>query len=195
MTGLIISGLPASGKGTQCKKVAGEYHLAHLDTGENLRREITQQTPLGQEAQRFISQGKLVPDAIIHQIIRKVIEGYPSGQGFVFDGFPRTLGQAKMLEEFGRQYNLKISGMIYLGVHEEEIIERIRKRAQEGGRPDDQDPAIIQKRIRNQRNQLADLKSFYQEKQKYFEVDGLGTIDEVFERIRLIVEENDLLKE
>lgn len=194
MTGLIISGLPASGKGTQCKKVAAEYGLAHLDTGENLRQEIAQESPLGLEAKKFISQGKLVPDSIIHQIIRKVMDRYPSGQGFVFDGFPRTIGQARMLEDFGQQYNLQISGMIYLKVQEKQIIERIRKRAQEAGRKDDQDPDIIQKRIQGQRKQLIDLKTFYQEREKYYEVDGTGDMEEVFEQIRQKIDQQGLLK-
>ncbi len=195
MTGLIISGLPASGKGTQCKKVAHEYHLAHLDTGENLRHEIAQESPLGLEAKKYISQGKLVPDVIIQEIMRKVMDRYPSGQGFVFDGFPRTLGQARMLEDFGQEYNLHISGMIYLRVQEEHIIERIRKRAREAGRKDDQDPDIIQKRIQGQRKQLIELKAFYQEREKYYEVDGTGNIDEVFEQIATKIEQHQLLKE
>ncbi|MFO7977224.1 MAG: nucleoside monophosphate kinase [Bacteroidales bacterium] len=195
MTGLIISGLPASGKGTQCKKVASEYGLAHLDTGENLRQEIAQESTLGLEAKKFIAQGKLVPDTLIQKIMVKVMGRYPSGQGFVFDGFPRTIGQARMLEDFGKEYNLHISGMIYLKVREEQIIERIRKRAQEAGRRDDQDPDIIQKRIQGQRKQLVDLKAFYQEREKYYEVDGMGDVAEVFDQIRKIIEHQGLLKE
>lgn len=192
MIGLIISGLPASGKGTQCKMVASQYDLVHLDTGENLRREMQQQTPLGMEARKFISLGRLVPDNLIREIEIKMIDKFPSARGFLFDGFPRTIGQAEILEGFNKEYGITVKAFILLEVEQKEIIERIHKRAIEGNRKDDQDINIIMKRIEQQSAELNALIGFYSQRNKYFKVDGNGDMKQVFESIKTIIDKHHL---
>lgn len=189
MVAWIISGLPASGKGTQCGKIASLYDWVHLDTGENLRREMQQQTSLAQEATRYISRGGLVPDFLIRQLMAQMLEKHTNARGLIFDGFPRTLGQARILEDFTQQYHFALKGMICLEIDQEEIIRRIQIRAVQGGRKDDQDRAVIQKRIDDQTKQLLDLKGFYEERNKFFAVDGSKSVEEVFGQIRQIIDD------
>lgn len=189
MTGLIITGLPASGKGTESEKIAGAYQLVHLDTGERLRQEIENRSEIGREAQKYISKGELVPDSLINKLMNRLLEEQQDQKGVILDGFPRSRHQAEFLEE----HPVEVKGMIYLDVSREVIKERMQKRAEETGRKDDKDPQVIQKRIEEQQEQLKEIVAFYRERNKMYTVDGNESIEEVFNSIKEIIEEHDLL--
>lgn len=189
MKGLIISGLPASGKGTESEKVAQAYQLVHLDTGKKLRQEIEKGSEIGREAQTYISKGKLVPDALINAFMDRLLREQQGRQGVVLDGFPRSKKQAAFLEE----HSLQVQAFIYLDVKKEVIKERMRKRAEETGRKDDKDPEVIRQRIEDQQEQLKDIKAFYRERNKMYTVDGNASIEEVFQSIKNVIERENLL--
>lgn len=189
MKGLIISGLPASGKGTESEKVAQAYQLVHLDTGKKLRHEIEKGSEIGREAQTYISEGKLVPDSLINAFMDKLLEEQQDQQGVVLDGFPRSKKQAAFLED----HPIRVQAFIYLDVKKEVIKERIQKRAEETDRKDDRDPEVIRKRIEDQQEQLKDIKAFYKERNKMYTVDGNGSIEEVFQSIKKVIEKENLL--
>jgi adenylate kinase len=187
-TGIIISGLPASGKGTQCQQVASAKGFVHIDTGQKLRREIEMSTALGLEMTDYTSRGKFVPDSIIHKVMEHALKQENHAVGYIFDGFPRTRQQAEMLEDFGKEFGFKIKAMIYLEVDQQKILERIHKRAAAAGRKDDQDPQVIQHRIQIQRNQAIELKEYYRKKNLLFLVDGNQKVEEVSREIMKILE-------
>ena len=193
MVGIIIAGLPASGKGTQCNKLAETYGLAHVNIGENLRHEVKRETAIGKEAENHIKKGKLVPDALVKEVMDKLLSAHEGVRGFIFDGFPRSVEQAKILSEISVKHGLQIKAMIYLQVDEEEITKRIQKRAKESDRNDDQDPAVVKQRIDRQRKEISDLITFYQKEGIYYKVDGKAGIDEVFKEIKGVIENNQLL--
>lgn len=189
MIGLIISGLPASGKGTESKKVASTFNLIHLDTGEKLREEVEKESDIGKEVEKYISKGELVPDELINKVMKMLLDKQPPHQGVILDGFPRSIQQAAFLEE----HPLEVRAMIYLDVKREIIQERMRKRAEEDGREDDKNPQIMRKRIDEQEAQLSEIKTFYQERNKMYHMDGNGSIEEVFHSIKGVIEKHDLL--
>lgn len=189
MKGLIISGLPASGKGTESKKLAEAYQLLHLDTGEKLRQEVEKESEIGKEAQQYLSKGELVPDGLINRMIATFLENQPKEQGIILDGYPRTVQQAAFLEK----HTLQVRAMIYLEVEREVLKERMQKRAEETGRKDDKDPQIIRKRIEEQEEQLKELRTFYRERNKLYPVDGNGRIEEVFHSIKETIDKHELL--
>lgn len=191
MKGLIISGLPASGKGTESKKLAGTYPLLHLDTGEKLRQEVEKESEIGKEAQQYLSKGELVPDALINKMIETLLENQPKEQGVILDGYPRTVQQAAFLEK----HPLQLRAMIYLEVEREVLKERMQKRAEETSRKDDKDPKIIRQRIAEQEENLRELRAFYRERNRMYPVDGNGSIEEVFYSIKETIDKNGLLDE
>ena len=192
MIGLIIAGLPASGKGTQASKLADAYDLVHLDAGASLRREIKQGSDIGREVQAYTSKGELVPDDIMERLLKKKMGENKGRRGILFDGFPRTKEQAIILEKLSQQYQLEVKGMLYLKVDEGTVLERIRKRAAETGRKDDQDPGIVRSRIEEQKEQLEPLLEYYRAQDKLFEVDGNAGVAEVFDAVKSTVEEHRL---
>lgn len=194
MTVLIISGLPATGKGTQCKKVAADFGLAHLDTGDYLRHEIDRGSELGKEAKEYISKGKLVPNSVVQEAVDNMLKKRKNTQGVIFDGFPRTKEQAEILEKLCDEYNLKLQGMIYLDVEENEMIKRIKTRAEQDNRKDDQDPTIIKQRIDEQKKQLKGLIDYFKERNMLYKVDGNGSKEQVYENIKSTIDAHQLVR-
>ncbi len=187
MLNIILFGPPGAGKGTQAKLIAKDYNLTHLSTGEILRQAIRKKDKWGLEAKKYIDKGELVPDQIIIDLIEWELRHMKNDNGFIFDGFPRTKGQAEAFDKMLEKIHSHISAVIRLIVTDDVIIERLYKRAQVEGRTDDT-PEIIQNRIKIYREKTEPILKYYQSTGKLFEVDGLGTVEEVYGRIKKIIE-------
>lgn len=188
MLNIVLFGPPGAGKGTQSKKIIEKYRLVHLSTGDILRSEIAAGTKLGLEAKKLMDQGVLVPDEVVIGMINNKLDANRDAGGFIFDGFPRTVAQAEALDRLLGSRNTAISGMVALEVDEEELRTRLAKRALEQDRPDDAKPEVITKRIEEYRNKTAPVAQYYQQQDKYSAVNGIGSIDEIFQRICSVVD-------
>jgi len=183
MFNLILFGPPGSGKGTQSEKLIARYGLKHLSTGDLLRNEIFNQTPLGKEAQNFMDKGQLVPDNVVIGMISSALDENPAAKGFLFDGFPRTAAQAKALDELLNLKKAPIAVMLALDVSEEELVKRLLKRGETSGRSDDNNESVIRARIVEYHNKTAIVADYYKQFNKVVMIKGEGTIEEIFERL------------
>ena len=183
MLNIVLFGPPGAGKGTQSAKLIDQYQLVHLSTGDIFRANIKGGTELGNKAKQFMDQGQLVPDEITIGMLESEADKHPDAKGYIFDGFPRTPAQAAALDAFLTSKGTAISGMIALEVDEEELRTRLMIRGKDSGRPDDQDPAIIQKRIDVYKNETEPVRDFYMAQNKYTGINGIGTIEEIFDRL------------
>ena len=188
MTNVILFGPPGSGKGTQAKKLAIKYHFLHISTGDLFRAEIGSKTDLGLEAMSYISKGLLVPDEITIGMLRKKVEENHEVAGVIFDGFPRNVLQAEALDELLAERDQRISALIALDVDDQEIINRILERAKTSGRADDADEEIIRNRIQVYKGETAPVFDFYNEDGRSHKVHGVGSIDEIFNRLCNLVD-------
>ena len=183
MYNLILFGPPGSGKGTQSEKLIAKYNLKHLSTGDILRKEIAEQTPLGIEAKKIISEGHLVPDEVVIGMISSALDANPDVKGFLFDGFPRTAKQAEALDKLMELKNSSIHLMLALEVGEEELVKRILKRGETSGRADDTDEKIIRERIIEYHNKTEIVADYYRQFKKVKMIKGEGPVDEIFKLI------------
>jgi adenylate kinase len=184
MLNIILFGPPGSGKGTQSKYIVDENHLTHISTGDLLRLETARKTTLGQEVKKYIDKGHLVPDKTILEIVKSRIEKELNTPGFVFDGFPRTIPQAEELDKILTELNLDIKVVLYLYVPNEEIIERLKKRAEISGRKDDASIDTISNRIAVYQETTSPLIEYYKKQGKTVEINGVGSIEEIAKHIR-----------
>ena len=182
MLNVALFGPPGAGKGTQAKKLSEKYNLTYISTGDILRKEIAEKTPLGLQARSVIEQGGLVCDETIVQIIENSIKMNPDSNGILFDGFPRTYAQAYILDGLLIKMNTKLSCLICLEVPKPDLIKRMMLRADQENRSDDK-KEIIENRLREYDNKTVPVIGFYDEQEKYFPIDGIGGVEEVFERI------------
>ena len=185
MLNIVIFGAPGSGKGTQSDKLIEHYNLFHISTGDVLRDNIRRGTELGQIAKGFIDQGQLVPDELIIDILAQVLDENKeqASEGVIFDGFPRTIPQAEALEHLLADRGTQVDAVVGLEVPEEELIKRILLRGKMSGRSDDNEDTA-RKRLETYHNQTSPLKAYYQEQGKYRAINGLGSIDGIFELIK-----------
>ena len=179
MLNIILFGPPGAGKGTQSAFLVEQYGLVHLSTGDIFRANIKGGTELGQLAQSYMNQGQLVPDDVTIRMLESEVDKHPEAKGFIFDGFPRTTAQAEALDVFLNGRDTPVSCMLALDVAEEELKKRLLARAETSGRPDDADPAVIQKRIDVYNAETAPVASHYAAQGKFTGVDGIGTIEEI----------------
>ena len=191
MLNVVLFGPPGAGKGTQSEKLIEKYLLVHLSTGDIFRSNIKGATELGKLAKSFMDKGELVPDSVTISMLEDVVNKQINPKGFIFDGFPRTSAQAESLDAFLIQKGWRISAMIALEVSDEELKKRLLLRGKDSGRADDANPEVIQNRINIYNCDTAPLKNFYKEQGKYLGVEGLGTIEDIFDRL---CNEIDLLK-
>ncbi|MBD5213036.1 MAG: adenylate kinase [Bacteroidales bacterium] len=183
MLNLVLFGAPGSGKGTQSAKLIDEYGLYHISTGEVLRDHIARGTDLGKIADQYISKGQLIPDDLMIDILDDVLEKNAAGKkGVVFDGFPRTIPQAKALKELLQRRGTDLHAVVGLEVPEGELIDRMLKRGQQTGRADDNEDTI-KKRLEVYHNQTEPLRDFYTAENKYLGINGTGVVDEIFDDI------------
>jgi adenylate kinase len=180
MLNIVLFGPPGAGKGTQSEKLIEKFQLIHLSTGDLLRSEIAQQTELGMQAKLLMDKGELVPDAVVIGMIRSKLEQNQEANGFIFDGFPRTAAQAEALDNLLSEKNTSINCMLALEVDNEELTKRLLLRGKDSGRADDQNEEIIRNRIKEYNNKTAPLKDFYSTQNKFHAVNGIGSIDEIF---------------
>ncbi len=189
MINLILFGPPGSGKGTQASLLEKQYGLVHISTGDLFRKEIGDGTPLGKEAQAYISRGELVPDEVTIAMLRQKVEAHPEAQGFIFDGFPRTLAQAEALDRLMASENTAIHLLIALDVDDEQIVQRIKGRAAVSGRADDNDENIIRNRIAVYKTETTPVFDYYARSGKSYRVNGVGSIEEIFARLCAIIDD------
>jgi len=182
MNNLIIFGPPGSGKGTQSVKIAEKYNLVHISTGEIFRREIKNQSELGIKVRQIIENGELVPDELLVDILRSALLQAGTTAGFIFDGFPRTLRQAVDLDNLLGESGESVSMVIALDVDEEEVVNRLLKRAQLEGRKDDTEE-VIRNRMTVYHAQTHPLMDYYKTKGKLVSLRGVGSVDEIFSGI------------
>jgi adenylate kinase len=183
MFNLVLFGPPGCGKGTQSDKIVEEYGLVHLSTGNLLRQEMKDKTPLGVEARTFIDKGQLVPDEVVIGMVDSFFEKNKDAKGFLFDGFPRTLPQAKALDKLLELKKTVISQVLMLEVDEEELIKRLVNRGKTSGRSDDADENVQRKRQEVYRNETLPVAAYYSKAKKLTRIDGMGSIDEIFDRL------------
>lgn len=190
MVNLILFGPPGSGKGTQSANIIEKYGLLHLSTGDLLRSEIADKTPLGMEAKKFMDQGNLVPDEVVIGMISSKLDANPDARGFIFDGFPRTTAQADALDKLLLLKKTAISMVLSLEVPEDELVRRLLERGQTSGRSDDANEDVVKNRIVEYHNKTAPVADHYAKFGKLRKVKGDGTIEATFE---LLCKEIDLL--
>lgn len=183
MINIVLFGPPGAGKGTQSEKLIERYGFVHLSTGDIFRKNIREASELGQLAKSYMDKGQLVPDSVTISMLESEVSKNNNAKGFIFDGFPRNPNQANALDEFLKSKGTSITKMIALEVSEEELKKRLLERGKTSGRPDDVDPAVIQKRIDVYNNETAPVKDFYQEQNKYAGIYGIGSIDSIFKLI------------
>lgn len=183
MINLILFGPPGSGKGTQAAKLVEQFELLHISTGDLFRYEMSNDTPLGLEAKSYIQKGELVPDSVTIGMLKNKVNANPDVNGYIFDGFPRTIAQAEALDEFLKEKAQSISQLLMLDVDDEEIVTRILERGKTSGRPDDNDESIIRNRIEVYRKETSPVFDFYAKQDKAKKISGIGTIEQITERL------------
>jgi adenylate kinase len=180
---ILLLGPQGSGKGTQAKRISEEYGLAHIATGDMLRQAIASETPLGLEVKPIVERGDLVPDDLMIKLIRERLEDEDTREGFILDGFPRTMAQAQaldaMLSEIGRDLDIVFS----LQVDDATALERLQKRAVEEGRKDDK-PEAIARRLADYHEKTKPLIGYYRLRGNLVGIHGEKPIDQVFGEIQ-----------
>lgn len=189
MINFLIFGPPGSGKGTQSVKLAEKFNLVHLSTGDMLRKETSGKTDLGIRIKSIMEKGELVPDAIVIEMIASTIDNNTNSAGFIFDGFPRTVDQAVALDRMLQERSTSICKMLILDVSRDELVRRLLERAAISGRADDQDVGIIENRIAVYHEKTEPVAHYYMEKGKYQQVDGMGEIADIFDRLSSVIGE------
>ncbi len=183
MINIVIFGAPGSGKGTQSEFLIKEYGLSHISTGDVLREQIAKQTELGKVAESYISNGKLIPDELMIDILDKVLDSMQDSKGVIFDGFPRTINQAEALDKLLAKRGSSLDIVIGLEVDEDELIKRLINRGKTSGRSDD-NLETIQKRLDVYHSQTNPLREHYIKKGKYHVIHGMGDVNEIFSNIK-----------
>ena len=191
MLNIILFGPPGAGKGTQSEKIIEKDHLYHISTGDLFRKHMGEGTALGRLAQEYIDEGNLVPDELVIKMVEIKIKSHAQAKGFIFDGFPRTVAQAKALDSMLNKLNIPITIMLALEVEDEELRMRIRLRGKTSGRADDQNDQRINNRIKIYKQETLPVADYYNNQSKYRGINGTGSIDQIFNDICMVI---DLIK-
>jgi adenylate kinase len=188
MLNIILFGPPGSGKGTQSEKIVERFGLIHLSTGNLLRQEIADKTPLGLEAKNLMDKGQLVPDEVVVGMIDSCLEKHADAKGFLFDGFPRTVAQAEALDKLLALRKTAINKVLALEVTEEELVKRLLLRGETSGRSDDTDESVIRKRYMVYKNETEPVADHYKQQGKLEVIKGEGSVDDIFQALSKHIE-------
>ena len=179
---LIFMGPPGAGKGTQAQVVAERYSIPAISTGDIFRKNVSEGTELGVQAQRFMDAGEYVPDELTNLMVRNRIDEPDADRGFLLDGYPRTLAQVEELDGMIKHTGHVLDAVVVLTVDKEELVQRLLQRAETEGRADDTED-VVRRRYEVYDDQTAPLIDVYRDRGLMIEVDGMGEVDEVSQRI------------
>jgi adenylate kinase len=188
MYNIVLFGPPGAGKGTQSEKIIEKFNLTHISTGDLFRKHLGEGTDLGKLAQKYMDKGNLVPDDLVIQMVERKLKEKNNSNGFIFDGFPRTVHQAQALDLLLEKSGNEISGMILLDVDEQELINRIILRGKTSGRTDDQDIEKVNNRIKVYNEETLPVATYYKSQGKLNTILGKGSIEEIFTNISKVIE-------
>ena len=188
MVNIVIFGKPGAGKGTQAEFLKSKYNLIHISTGDLFRHHIINKTPLGLKVNSILENGDLVPDKLTIEILENEVKKNKKASGFIFDGFPRTINQAKKLDDFLESLAMQISFTIALEAEDEILLSRLIKRGETSGRSDDINKEKILNRFKEYNDKTLPLKEFYSKQNKFFSINGVGDIKVISERLISIIE-------
>ena len=188
MVNIVLFGAPGCGKGTQAQRLKEHYGIDHVSTGEVIRDEIRRGTELGRSMESYIKEGRLAPDSIVIGMIANYVADHLDAKGCIFDGFPRTTVQAEEFDKILARHGLKVDILVDIHVPEEELVRRILLRGKDSGRADDASEEVIRGRLDVYHRQTAVVADYYAGQNKYALVDGVGTMDEVFDRIAAVID-------
>ncbi|MBF00102.1 adenylate kinase [Flavobacterium coralii] len=188
MTNIVLFGKPGAGKGTQAEFLKTRYNLTHISTGDVFRYNLKNETALGKEAKEYMDRGDLVPDELTIKMLQDEVEKHPDTNGFLFDGFPRTIAQAEALDRFLVSKGWKVNATIALEADDEVLVQRLLERGKTSGRKDDQDENLIRNRYVEYNEKTAPLMDYYQNQHKFYAVNGIGSIAEITERLSLVID-------
>ncbi len=188
MTNIVLFGKPGAGKGTQADFLKIKYNLFHISTGDLFRFNINNKTSLGNLAKTYLDNGDLVPDNVTIDMLKECVESNFKSDGFIFDGFPRTISQAKVLDKFLHEKKVSISAMISLEVDEEILIKRLINRGKISGRTDDMDESKIRNRFREYNMKTSILQDYYKKQNKFHGISGIGSIEEINSRLTKLID-------
>jgi len=183
---VVIFGPPGSGKGTQSDKIIEKYGYGHISTGDVLRKEMSEETELGNKAKAFIEKGELVPDDLIIDMLAVTLDNTEATSGVIFDGFPRTTPQAEALQAMLKKRGGDVDTMLSLEVPKEELVTRLLERGKSSGRADD-NLQVIEARIQVYNEQTAPVMNFYKEEGTFYAIEGVGSIDDIFAQISKVL--------
>ena len=188
MINIVLFGKPGAGKGTQADILKKHYELFHISTGDLFRYHIQGSTDLGILAKSYMDKGDLVPDKVTIDMLEETVSQNSNVEGFIFDGFPRTTGQAEALDAFLTNKSMSITATIALEAKDKILIERLINRGKTSGRVDDQDENKIRNRFEEYNNKTAPLKSFYSTQGKFYSVNGIGSVEEITQRLTKLID-------
>lgn len=190
---ILILGAPGAGKGTQAKRIAKALQIPAISTGEIFRQNMKDRTELGQKAQSYMDAGEFVPDSVTNPMVEARLSAPDVAGGYLLDGYPRTVEQAFYLRDALAASGRDLDLVLEIAVELDEVVERLLKRAEIEGRADDTEP-VIRRRLEVYKDQTEPMVTYYADQDKLVQVDGVGTVDEVWERIRKVLIEHGLLE-
>lgn len=188
MINIVLFGPPGAGKGTQSEGIIKKYQLSHISTGDLFRKHLKEGTALGKLAQKYMDEGNLVPDQVVIDMVDDKIKSDSKVNGYIFDGFPRTVAQAEALDKLMNGKGSPISCMIALEVAKDELLKRLLNRGKTSGRSDDQDAAKIQNRINVYESETIPVANYFKKQGKFNSIDGIGSVEVIFKNICSVVD-------